>query len=64
MRGHCTGIRNEHSKDTIREDFADSIKELDQKNTAAKGLNSKGDLKDYSEIARSLPVFADVKSRG
>ena len=51
--------------DTKRSKFAAGIKELDQENQIESneaGFNPDEDLRDYAEVARSLPVFC-VSSR-
>lgn len=52
-------------KDTKCYEFAAGIKELDQENqieTNEADFNPEEDLRDYAEVARSLPVFC-VSSR-
>jgi hypothetical protein len=56
----CIKGRNDWSRKHIREDFADGIKELDQENAAEKdpkNFDPSEDIRDYDEVARSLPVF-------
>jgi hypothetical protein len=61
----CIQSRNDWSRDHIREDFAEGIKELDQENAAEEDPNAFDplvEIRDYDEVARSLPVFC-VSSR-
>jgi GTPase SAR1 family protein len=61
----CIQGRNDWSRDRIREDFAEGIKELDQENAAEEDPDSFDplvEIRDYDEVARSLPVFC-VSSR-
>lgn len=61
----CIAGRNQYSKGAIQLDFAAGIKELDQENAAEEdeaNFNPDEDLRDYDEVARSLPVFC-VSSR-
>jgi hypothetical protein len=56
----CIRGRNDWSRKHIREDFADGIKELDQENAAEHdpdNFDPDEDIRDYDEVARSLPVF-------
>ena len=56
----CIKGRNDWSRKHIREDFADGIKELDQENAAEvdpDNFDPDEDIRDYDEVARSLPVF-------
>jgi hypothetical protein len=56
----CIRGRNDWSRKHIREDFADGIKELDQENAAEDdpdNFDPEEDIRDYDEVARSLPVF-------
>jgi hypothetical protein len=56
----CIRGRNDWSRKHIREDFADGIKELDQENAAEDdpdNFDPDEDIRDYDEVARSLPVF-------
>jgi DNA repair exonuclease SbcCD ATPase subunit len=65
MSAICIAGRNEYSKGAIQNDFAAGIKELDQENQAEENeeaFNPDEDLRDYDEVARSLPVFC-VSSR-
>ena len=61
----CIKGRNDWSREHIGEDFADGIKELDQENAAEddpENFDPQEDIRDYDEVARSLPVFC-VSSR-
>ncbi|KAF2031640.1 hypothetical protein EK21DRAFT_62781 [Setomelanomma holmii] len=61
----CIAGRNDYSKRAIQQDFAAGIKELDQENAAEEdedNFNPDAELRDYDEVARSLPVFC-VSSR-
>ncbi|ORY18048.1 hypothetical protein BCR34DRAFT_474147 [Clohesyomyces aquaticus] len=61
----CIAGRNEYSKGAIQQDFAAGIKELDQENAEEEdedAFNPDEDIRDYDEVARSLPVFC-VSSR-
>jgi GTPase SAR1 family protein len=61
----CIQGRNEYSKGAIQQDFAAGIKELDmeiQEEEDAVHFNPETDVRDYDEVARSLPVFT-VSSR-
>ncbi|KAJ9637247.1 hypothetical protein H2199_007533 [Coniosporium tulheliwenetii] len=61
----CIAGRNRYSKGAIQQDFAAGIKELDQENAMEENeatFNPEEDLRDYDEVARSLPVFC-VSSR-
>lgn len=65
MRGECIAGRNAYSKGAIQRDFAAGIKELDQENAAEEedeNFDPDEELRDYEEVARSLPVFC-VSSR-
>ncbi|KAF2471415.1 uncharacterized protein BDR25DRAFT_223354 [Lindgomyces ingoldianus] len=65
MSAICIAGRNEYSKGAIQQDFAAGIKELDQENAAEEDeetFNPDEDLRDYDEVAKSLPVFC-VSSR-
>ncbi|KAF2179023.1 hypothetical protein K469DRAFT_597528 [Zopfia rhizophila CBS 207.26] len=65
MSAICIAGRNEYSKEAIQKDFAAGIKELDQENAAEEdeeNFNPDDDLRDYDEVAGSLPVFC-VSSR-
>ena len=61
----CIAGRNEYSRSAIRLDFAAGIKELDQENAEEEdpdNFNPDDDMRDYDEVARSLPVYC-VSSR-
>lgn len=61
----CIEGRNEYSKSAIRLDFAAGIKELDQEaamEADEEAFNPDEELRDYDEVANSLPVFC-VSSR-
>lgn len=61
----CIAGRNEYSKGAIQRDFAAGIKELDQEAAAEddeENFNPDKDIRDYDEVAKSLPVFC-VSSR-
>ena len=61
----CIGGRNNYSKGAIQQDFADGIRELDMESAQEEDpeqFNPDEELRDYSEIARALPVFC-VSSR-
>jgi glycerol-3-phosphate cytidylyltransferase-like family protein len=61
----CIAGRNDYSKRAIQQDFAAGLKELDQENAAEEdedNFNPDEELRDYEEVARSLPVFC-VSSR-
>jgi GTPase SAR1 family protein len=65
IRRICISGRNEYSKCAIKQDFAAGIKELDQEVALEEdehNFNPDEDARDYSEIARGLPVFC-VSSR-
>ena len=65
ISARCISGRNSYSKVAIRQDFAAGIKELDQENAAETdeaNFNPDEDVRDYDEVARSLPVFC-VSSR-
>jgi hypothetical protein len=54
------------SRDAIRQDFASGVRELDQElgeEEDATNFNPDQVIRDYEEVARSLPVFC-VSSRG
>jgi predicted nucleic acid-binding Zn-ribbon protein len=62
----CIEGRNAYSKGAIQLDFAAGMKELDQEIAAEddeEAFNPDVDIRDYDEVARSLPVFC-VSSRG
>jgi hypothetical protein len=57
----CIKGRNNYSKGAIQTDFAAGIKELDQENAQEEdeaNFNPEEDIRDYEEVARSLPVCA------
>jgi hypothetical protein len=65
MNAICISGRNKYSKGAIQQDFAAGIKELDQENQIEAdeaNFNPDEDMRDYAEVARSLPVFC-VSSR-
>lgn len=65
MSAVCIAGRNKYSKTAIQQDFAAGVKELDQEKASEEdeaSFNPDEDLRDYDEIARSLPVFC-VSSR-
>ena len=65
VRAACIAERNRWSKQEIQQDFASGIKELDQENAAEEdeaNFNPDEDIRDYEEVARSLPVFC-ISSR-
>ncbi|KAL8800998.1 MAG: hypothetical protein Q9200_007076 [Gallowayella weberi] len=62
----CISTRNIYSKIAIQQDYASGIKELDQELAAEEDIstfNPDEEIRDYDEVARSLPVFC-VSSRG
>ncbi|KAF2139631.1 uncharacterized protein K452DRAFT_300175 [Aplosporella prunicola CBS 121167] len=61
----CISGRNNYSRHSIQHDFAAGIKELDQENAQdedEENFDPDTDIRDYAEVARSLPVFC-VSSR-
>lgn len=61
----CIQGRNDWSRERIREDFAEGIRELDQENAAEQNpddFDPDEDIRDYDDVAHSLPVFC-VSSR-
>ncbi|KAK0126069.1 hypothetical protein ONS95_007689 [Cadophora gregata] len=65
MSAICIAGRNDYSKGAIQRDFADGIRELDMESAQEEDpdrFNPENDLRDYDEVARSLPVFC-VSSR-
>lgn len=61
----CIAGRNDYSRGAIQQDFAQGIKELDQENAEEEdpdNFNPEEELRDYEEVARTLPVFC-VSSR-
>ncbi|KAL8835488.1 MAG: hypothetical protein Q9170_003290 [Blastenia crenularia] len=66
MSALCISGRNQYSKGAIQQDFAAGIKEIDQEIAAEEdeeNFNPEAEVRDYDEVARSLPVFC-VSSRG
>lgn len=66
MSALCISGRNQYSKGAIQHDFAQGIRELDQELAAEEdeeNFNPDADIRNYEEVARSLPVFC-VSSRG
>lgn len=66
MSALCISGRNQYSKGAIQQDFAAGIKEIDQEIAAEEdedNFNPENDVRDYDEVAKSLPVFC-VSSRG
>ncbi|KAI1322901.1 hypothetical protein F5Y16DRAFT_403978 [Xylariaceae sp. FL0255] len=65
LKAVCIKGRNDYSRSAIKNDFATGIKELDQENAIEEDdetFDPDEDLRDYEEVARSLPVFC-VSSR-
>ncbi|KAI3323344.1 hypothetical protein HD806DRAFT_496329 [Xylariaceae sp. AK1471] len=65
LKAICIKGRNDYSRGAIKQDFAMGIKELDQENAAEEddaNFDPDQDIRDYEEVARSLPVFC-VSSR-
>ncbi|KAK5708963.1 hypothetical protein LTR17_020189 [Elasticomyces elasticus] len=65
MSAICIRGRNEYSRDAIRQDFADGIRELDQENAEEEdpdAFDPTEDIRDYEQVAKDLPVFC-VSSR-
>ncbi|KAI1806680.1 Dynamin family-domain-containing protein [Daldinia bambusicola] len=65
IKVQCIQGRNEYARGAIKQDFAMGIKELDQENAAEEDdttFDPDQDLRDYDEVARTLPVFC-VSSR-
>lgn len=61
----CIQGRNDWSRERIREDFAEGVRELDQENAAEENpddFDPEEEIQDYGDVARSLPVFC-VSSR-
>jgi chromosome segregation ATPase len=55
----CIKGRNDYSKGAIQTDFAAGVKELDQENAQEDdeaNFNPEEDIRNYEEVARSLPV--------
>jgi len=62
----CIEWRNDYSRGAIQQDFAAGMKELDQElaiEEDEENFNPDDDIRDYDEVAKSLPVFC-VSSRG
>ncbi|KAI0480512.1 hypothetical protein GGR56DRAFT_276587 [Xylariaceae sp. FL0804] len=56
----CISKRSEYSSRAIREDYALGLKELDQENAQRENpdaFDPEKEMRDYGQIARSLPVF-------
>ena len=56
----CIAGRNQYSKAAIQQDVAAGIKELDQENAEEEdpdNFDPEEDIRDYDEVARTLPVF-------
>ncbi|KAI0432051.1 hypothetical protein F5Y09DRAFT_302853 [Xylaria sp. FL1042] len=65
VKVRCIQGRNDYTRSAIKYDFAMGIKELDQENAADEDdatFDPDEDIRDYDEVARSLPVFC-VSSR-
>ncbi|KAI0148196.1 hypothetical protein F4776DRAFT_606585 [Hypoxylon sp. NC0597] len=65
IKARCIQGRNNYSRGAIKQDFSMGIRELDQENAAEEddtAFDPDQDLRDYDEVARSLPVFC-VSSR-
>ncbi|KAF2102156.1 hypothetical protein NA57DRAFT_35654, partial [Rhizodiscina lignyota] len=65
MSAVCIEGRNKYSKKAIQQDFAAGIKELDQEMAIEEdeaNFDPEVDLRDYDQVATSLPVFC-VSSR-
>ena len=61
----CIAGRNNYSRTAIKQDFAAGIRELDMENAEEDNpdeFDPEEQLRDYDEVARSLPVFC-VSSR-
>ncbi|KAI1777637.1 hypothetical protein F4818DRAFT_320307 [Hypoxylon cercidicola] len=58
----CIRKRNEYAREAIRKDFTQGLRELDNENLQRGNPDPEEEPRDYSEIARSLPVFC-VSSR-
>lgn len=55
----CIKARNDYAKGAIQTDFAAGIKELDQENAQEEdeaNFNPEEEIRNYEEVARSLPV--------
>ncbi|KAK7748092.1 hypothetical protein SLS53_001344 [Cytospora paraplurivora] len=60
VKSICIKARNDYSRHAIKNDFAMGIKELDQQTAVEEdetAFNPDEDIRDYDEVARSLPVF-------
>lgn len=65
VKAICIQGRNDYSRNAIKQDFAMGIKELDQENAVEEDdatFDPDQDIRDYNEVANSLPVFC-VSSR-
>ncbi|KAI8631989.1 hypothetical protein F5Y19DRAFT_382458 [Xylariaceae sp. FL1651] len=65
VKAICIKGRNDYSRGAIKQDFAMGIRELDQENAVEEDdttFDPDQDIRDYDEVARSLPVFC-VSSR-
>ena len=65
INARCIKQRNDYSRAAIQVDFAAGVKEMDQEDAAEEDeeqSNAEQDLRDYDQVARSLPVFC-VSSR-
>jgi prefoldin subunit 5 len=62
----CIKGRNDYSKGAIQTDFAAGVKELDQENAQENdeaNFNPEEDIRNYEEVARSLPVRIKSQKR-
>ncbi|KAL1861640.1 hypothetical protein Daus18300_008756 [Diaporthe australafricana] len=60
IKARCIQGRNKYSKTALKRDFAMGIKELDQDSALEQDedtFDPDQELRDYDEVARSLPVF-------
>lgn len=60
VKARCIQGRNKYSKTALKRDFAMGVKELDQDSALEQDENTfdpDQDIRDYDEVARSLPVF-------
>ncbi|ROV95754.1 hypothetical protein VPNG_08780 [Cytospora leucostoma] len=60
VKSICIKARNDYSRHAIKNDFAMGIKELDQQTAVEEdetAFDPDEDIRDYDEVARSLPVF-------
>ncbi|KAI0020202.1 Dynamin family-domain-containing protein [Xylariomycetidae sp. FL0641] len=65
IKSKCIQGRNTYSRDAIKNDFANGIRELDQENAAEEddeNFDPEVDIRDYDKVAGDLPVFC-VSSR-